>query len=308
MDWLWTSVWKLLFAIYTSARPVICGKNGQNGHKRTCRLGNSNDWRYFQDVKSILLAMARQNGLLKLTGTLGDFCFYRLGNKFVVRRKGVVDKRRVQNDPAFQRTRENASEFGRACTAGKLFRTAFRPLILRASDKVLTQRLAKEMLKVAQADVYSNRGLRSVQTGATRMLEGFEFNSEAPLRAVFRVHPVVSISRESGLATIQIPAFEPKEKLVAPAGATHFRMISGAAEIDFEGGKYEYRASESELMRVNGEFTQELVLENRLPAASLFHLFVVFGIVFYQVVNGKGYPLQSVKGNCLAVVGVSPRG
>ena len=249
--------------------------------------------------------MARQNGLLKLTGTLGNISFYRINNEFVARRKGVVDKKRIQKDPVFQRTRENASEFGRASTAGKLLRTAFRPLVFRASDKVLTQRLAKEMLKVAQADVHSKRGMRSVPTGDPGRLEGFEFNSEATLSSVLYVRPEVNIGREAGSVAVHIPRFKPKKSMLIPPGATHFKMVSAGAEINFESNKYVYIPCESKLMPLNTGFTERLVLKNQLPAASRFHLFVVFGIMFYQVVNGKDYPLQSSKGNCLAVVGVS---
>jgi len=38
--------------------------------------------------------------------------------------KGGVSADRIQNDPAFQRTRENGEEFGRAGAADKLIRMA----------------------------------------------------------------------------------------------------------------------------------------------------------------------------------------
>jgi len=39
------------------------------------------------------------------------------------------DASRIANDPAFQRTRENGSEFGRAGKGGKVIRNAIRILL-----------------------------------------------------------------------------------------------------------------------------------------------------------------------------------
>ena len=64
--------------------------------------------------------MARQKGIVKLKGTIGDITFYKTQDGHLAREKGGVDASRIKNDPAFQRTRENGSEFGRAGKAGKV--------------------------------------------------------------------------------------------------------------------------------------------------------------------------------------------
>ena len=51
--------------------------------------------------------MARQKGIIKLEGTIGDISFYKSKDGHLARTKGGVDAERIQNDPAFQRTREN---------------------------------------------------------------------------------------------------------------------------------------------------------------------------------------------------------
>ena len=67
--------------------------------------------------------MAKQTGIIKLKGIIGDISFYKSADGHLARSKGGVDKNRIANDPAFQRTRENGSEFGRA---GKGFRSCYR--------------------------------------------------------------------------------------------------------------------------------------------------------------------------------------
>ena len=62
--------------------------------------------------------MAKQKGIIKLTGKIGDLSFYKSKDGYLAREKGGVDGERIKNDPAFARTRENGSEFGLAATAG----------------------------------------------------------------------------------------------------------------------------------------------------------------------------------------------
>ena len=47
--------------------------------------------------------MAKQKGIVKLSGTIGDVSFYKSQDGFLAREKGGIDKERIKNDPAFQR-------------------------------------------------------------------------------------------------------------------------------------------------------------------------------------------------------------
>lgn len=46
--------------------------------------------------------MARQAGIIKLKGKVGDMSFYKTKDGYLAREKGGVDKERIQNDPAFR--------------------------------------------------------------------------------------------------------------------------------------------------------------------------------------------------------------
>jgi len=72
--------------------------------------------------------MARQKGIIKLKGTVGDLTFYKSIDGYLVREKGGVEASRIASDPAFVRTRENNAEFGNATQAGKLLRDTVRSL------------------------------------------------------------------------------------------------------------------------------------------------------------------------------------
>ncbi len=102
--------------------------------------------------------MARQKGVLKLEGQIGDLSFYKSEGEYLARTKGGVDGERIKKDPAFARTRENGAEFGRAGKAGKLLRSALKTPIAQSADKKVSSRLTSQMVKVIQADVTNGRG------------------------------------------------------------------------------------------------------------------------------------------------------
>lgn len=92
--------------------------------------------------------MAQQKGIIKLRGTIGDITFYKTKDGHMAREKGGVDAKRIANDPAFQRTRENGAEFGRAGKAGKILRASIRTLLLNSADSRMVSRLTQSMIKV----------------------------------------------------------------------------------------------------------------------------------------------------------------
>ena len=67
--------------------------------------------------------MAEQTGIIQFKGTLGNLSGYQQDGKSIIRRTGGGSKDQFDNSPNMQRTRENASEFGRAAGAGKTLRT-----------------------------------------------------------------------------------------------------------------------------------------------------------------------------------------
>jgi len=248
--------------------------------------------------------MAKQSGIIKLEGTIGDISFYKSKDGYLARGKGGVDKSRIQSDPAFQRTRENGSEFGRAGSAGRTLRTAFRPLLIKTADSRVTSRLTQVMTKVIQADTTSGRGERNVLDGELELLTGFEFNSSSALGSTLYVTYNATLSRETGNALVEIPSFIPQNSVAAPQGATHLKFISAAAEINFENGSFNMVTTDSPEIVIGGQTEDAISLTSTLPAASTQPLFLVLGIEFYQEVNGTFYPLKSGSYNALALVAI----
>jgi len=248
--------------------------------------------------------MAKQDGIIKLKGTIGDISFYKTKDGYLARSKGGVDKDRIENDEAFQRTRENGSEFGRAGVAGRVMRTAFKMLLQNAADSRVTSRLTKAMVKVIQTDTTNARGDRTVTDGNLKLLEGFEFNINATLGSTLYANYTDSINRETGEAAIAVQEFIPKDSVVAPQGATHFRFISASAEINFEDESFNLVTAKSEQIEIGSQTQNALNLTCALTAGSALPIFLVFGIEFYQKVNESYYPLKSNSNNAMTLIGI----
>ena len=248
--------------------------------------------------------MAKQKGILPIEGTIGNITFFKSKDGFLVRQKGGVSASQIANNPAFQRTRENGAEFGRACTAGKTLRTAFRAAIQNVSDGRMVSRLSKKMMEVIHADATSDRGLRNVIDGEASLLAGFEFNENGKLSSCFVNGFTAAIDRVTGKGTISIPTFIPSEMLQAPGGTSHFKIIAAFAAIDFENLQNTNDSKETAILPWDSNASAAISLETTVTANSTHPLFLALGISFYQETNGKNYPLNNGGFNCLAVVKV----
>ena len=248
--------------------------------------------------------MAKQNGIIKLKGTIGDITFYKTKDGHLAREKGGVDANRIANDPAFQRTRENGSEFGRAGKAGKMLRVALRQVLINSADGRMVSRLTQAMTKVIQADATNPRGLRNVIDGEAELLTGFEFNIGGKLGTTLFAPFEATIDRVSGNIGLTLAPFVPTTMIAAPAGTTHFKIISAGAAIDFEAEKFEVTTSETAVLPWDSTLTAPINQDNSVSANSTNPLFLALGVEFYQEVNGQMYPLKNGAHNPLSLVQV----
>lgn len=248
--------------------------------------------------------MARQIGTVKVEGTLGDYCFYKTQDGYLVRRKSCIPKERFKKDPAFESMRKNMAEFGRAGKAVRLIRTVFWAFINSAADKGASSRLTSTLLKVIKADDFNPRGERTVNDGQPGLLEGFEFNSECMLSNTLRAAFEPSIDRGSGVMMVRVPAFSPSRMIAAPQGATHFRLFSAGAAIDFSTETYELARAETAFLPIGRKKTPEIQLSQKVRRPAPGVSILVFGIKFMKVQDGMEVPFSSA-GNALAVVKVA---
>ena len=248
--------------------------------------------------------MAKQTGIIKLKGTIGDISFYKSADGHLARSKGGVDKNRIANDPAFQRTRENGSEFGRAGKGGKVIRNAIRVLLQNAKDKRVVSRLTKSLVAVTKTDAINERGLRTIEDGDMITLQGFEFNANGKLGSTLFAPYATALDRATGDVGASMDPFAPTVRIAAPGGTTHFKIVMGAAELDFANETSAFESDETAILPYDAVDIAAINLTVALAAASVLPILQVLGIEFYQEVNGQMYPLKNGAFNALSVVNI----
>ena len=106
--------------------------------------------------------MAKLKGSLVIEGPLENLIFYRSKFGILVRNKGTLNRKRIAEDAAFKRTRENNMEFGNATKAGKLLRRTVQAMDHDVFDSQLTPRLNQIMARIKSFDSIHERGERIV--------------------------------------------------------------------------------------------------------------------------------------------------
>ncbi|MDC8000118.1 hypothetical protein POV26_03650 [Aequorivita todarodis] len=248
--------------------------------------------------------MAKQKGIVKLKGTIGDYTFYKTKDGYMARGKGGIEKNRIMNDPAFKRTRENGMEFGTAGKGGQLIRKAERILIRQASDYRLTSRLVQLLMKVIKSDALNERGKRTVQDGDMSLLKEFDFNEKGKLNTVFFSGYTPSFDRGTGVFDVAIDAFVPNETIDAPRGTTHIQLAAGVCALDFAGRNFEENHTFSPIIPWDQNLQAALNLSPTITGGGTLPVIQVIGVSFFQEVNGEMYSLRNGAFNALAIVGV----
>ncbi len=248
--------------------------------------------------------MARNSSLFKIEGTLDNVTFYKSADGYFVRTKGGVSKNRIMNDPAFVRTRENGSEFGRSASSGKLLRDAVSSFVFKAKDSKLSSRLMKVMSDIKNQDLVSARGERNVVEGLPTAtgkanLKGFDFKNRATMRSVF----FSPFTVDAATGVITITDLKPTEQIRFPEGATHFSLQSGFVNLDFETGASDIAYSAVSNLPIDGMVSTITLTPSGVPSGSGLE-FVVLLIEFFQEVNGQQYSLNNGAYNVLNIVEV----
>ena len=248
--------------------------------------------------------MAKFDGIFEIQGTMKGMTFYKTKDGLLVRAKGGVSKKRIMNDPAFQRTRENGSEFSHNAKMSQLLRRSIASLLPLAKDYRVSSRLSQTMSGIKNLDFESVRGQRKVAVGIVsesgkQLLRGFNFNANATFGSVFKSQYV--LDPITGVVTIA--AFSPSLHLGLPQGATHVSFSIGVSTIDFETEVFETTYSERTNFSIGSGLQDFVLTPLSLPVVTGNTMFY-FLIEFFQEINGEQYPLRNNAYNVLYLMEV----
>ena len=249
--------------------------------------------------------MPKLKGIIKLEGTLDNLTFYKTQDGYLVKTKSGVSKERIQNDPAFARTRENGSEFGSSASSGKLLRIAVRNLMVRAKDNRVSSRVTQVMTKIKNFDATSIRGERNVATGLATIggnaeLKGFNFNNRALLSSIlFAPYTIDALTGE-----ITIPNLNPTNDIAIPGGATHVSFTAAYLKIDFDTTINSIEYSPVTNIPIDTTVATQTLTPASAPSGTGNDIYVLL-VEFFQEINGVQYPLKNGAYNVLNIVDVA---
>jgi len=266
--------------------------------------------------------MARLKGIIKLKGTIDELNFYtRKGSKeIIVRRKTGPTPEQVKKDKAFERTRENAKEFGGASRAGKALRHSLFPYSNQIGNSSITGMLTKLFQRMAQMGE-GLRGKRSINPKLNKdLLIGFDFNKDQSLGSIFKSAVHVHVDETRSNINLNIPALIPSKDIKAPSGATHAALI----HLVTLQPAFEFNTHLDEYQRMDGQnqseqlstLSEKIVLRSSkkisislsivLPETTMIHpdsaVLSVLAIRFYQKVGDNMYLLE--EGKAMRIVAV----
>ncbi len=251
--------------------------------------------------------MARQTGIIKISGRLDDLSFYqgpgRNGRREnFVRTKGGVDADTIASSPNFARTRENMEEFGRAANNGKLVRIALNGPLQGINNSRLASQLTQRMRRIISQDDVNARGKREVLPANIGDMLEFDFNKRVKLSNTF--FKKATIQANAADVQMSIPEFIPITDIVTPQGATHGKFKFAAVVLDFPAEAFTVEVAESPEFLVAAAQPQAAQVYN-LPIAAGSEGRAVLGtmsIEFFQEVNGVMYLLKNGSYNPMDVV------
>ena len=263
--------------------------------------------------------MARQKGVIKYVGTLGDIRHFKIKGQegYFAGMVGGPTGDQVNTAPEFERTRENMNEFGACAKAGKSVRTGLSQVMKQMADSQVTGRLTSIMKKINLEDQTEARGYRKIEITTQRSyLKGFEFNKNTSFNGVFNAPYILNHTDTRQRGNFIIAGFNPANLVNAPSGATHFRLINSisvVSDFEYNATTNNYEPLDPDLNELNDvQYSGYLDLFAVIPETTIVAdipgdllptvnttVLQCIGIEFYQQVGGNYYLFSS--GNCLKI-------
>ena len=155
-----------------------------------------------------------------------------------------------------------------------------------------------------KSDPTSVRGERQFKLGALNTLANFEFNVRQAMKSTFQEQFEIAIDRAAGSVEVLIPELVPDVAITELMGATHFKIVAAAADVNWDTEQYTYNAAQTAELVYDSQTEPAQTLSLTIPAATTNTILVAIGIWFYQEVNGTYYLLQDGSKCAMALVGI----
>lgn len=247
--------------------------------------------------------MAKQTGIVKLKGTIGDINYYESKNGgHLARAAGGGFQKGAKNKKSMVRTMENATEFGRCSKTKKVFRIALAPFLCVRKDGALHGRMMQLFTKLKDLDRVNGRGNRCVARGmetpkGTLLFNCFVFTPSCIIPEVL----AASLHYDFDTRTLSVTNFDIKH-VGFPSGATHMALTLGLLHFNFD--TLAYQLKNSVPLYIDKNYSAiSFELDTALPEVDGTAV-AVLGVKFYQKVESTYYLFKSANAVGVEILGV----
>lgn len=253
--------------------------------------------------------MAQQDGFGMLKGKVGGFNFYSRNGKHFVGAATGVDRKRYKSDPAFELSRQNNDEFGKAQLYAKAIRMALRTQVWKVQSPSNIAKFGGRLYKNIRTDETNERGKRDLNISTLESnLLGFEFGRDKTFGSVF-TEAVTVEARNDGAHRFTIDAHDSTTHVIAPIQATHYRFATFVVYHDPRpNNPYFFNSNRvnSTVRALDAGTVNANVIVNNAPTSvgTPFQTYWI-GIQFIEEVNGDYLDLKSEKNDVIAFLSVS---
>lgn len=265
--------------------------NGVLGKHAACRY-----------LASKIITMAIQKGLIKFTGSVGDFSGYEKEGIFYLRTKGGGTKEHINNSPACARTREGNAEMEHASQLSTKFRKSIYAHLPKVKFNRLHNRLTDLFFDMIFSDTINDRGKRKAYKGDMQLLSGFNINKFLPLEHTYfgKLKHQFSTDNKSVMVNME---FNPISDVKAPKGTTHLEIKSILSLVPVEDGLPIYSIASDTVLIPHENLYAEPDFAISIPAlAGEYILMHLIQIKYVQQLNNSFYDINEKGGKVLAVL------
>jgi hypothetical protein len=231
--------------------------------------------------------MAKVISFIKFSGTIDGVTFRKTAEGNIAGRKTGPSRERVLYDEDFDQTRRNAGEFKLAVKDAKLLRQALDYTLDGVKRTTLNGHVTGLLYAAAMQDPVHELGCRYGAAGDIGAFEGFEFGHQLRLDGALPASFVHHLNAASGSMKVEVPSFIARKRKDFPAAATHFRIVSAGAAINFAKGRYVNDIKKSALLPLRKQTPEAISLDHSLTTGPGDVVVQVLGIQFYTLVNGE---------------------
>ncbi|MFY0605198.1 MAG: hypothetical protein JXR10_00690 [Cyclobacteriaceae bacterium] len=231
----------------------------------------------------------------------------------ILAKNGGPSGDRVKADPSYESLRKNQKEFGVASMMSKVLRDSLSTTMSEICESYVSGRLTAQFRNLAKLEdgQLGTRPLYPSKHGS--VLNGFEFNTNAPYDEIFGAKYFVKAGSRKGQVILHFPAFVPETTFVKPEGATNFKInarLVALSDYHYNTESKSYEALHSEYHGQYGSFESPMLPILRIPTEPMtsqvslneahlpeeLGLFLVMAVSFYRYENGHFHHLTKESG------------